>query len=279
MLLQEQQQPSSADTFGWSDFLGPAELETSSSSISYAMTPSCASQVELKPLHASAMLFRSTCEIEQEDEDEPTSVIDYTATMRYKRRVIGQGMNHHHPRHEMAVETATAAPTTSTENKQQPKKSVSFASALQVRTYNVILGDHPCCVGGMALQCDWQHDGIHGPTLVDLDIHEEQRRQQRGEKSPRQLTKELRLSYGQRRQRLQQVTGLSGAQLLQLEYELVCCSNVAAPAAPTVTSSSYSWLQQPQQQQSCSIQSFGRPLHHASSLYNLVSLTACSQDV
>ena len=93
----------------------------------------------------------------------------------------------------------------------EKKRKVRFASALEVRTYEVILGDHPCCRGGMALQCGWCYSE---PELVNLDVHEEH--------SPHRRMDELRLSFYARRDRLQEVTGMSGSNLLQAEYALCC---------------------------------------------------------
>lgn len=91
------------------------------------------------------------------------------------------------------------------------KKKVSFAPILTIRTHPVELTDHPCCRGGMALQLSWDHDE---PELCDLDIFETH--------SPKRRSHELRLNYSSRRERLQECTGLSGAELLRLEYEIVC---------------------------------------------------------
>jgi hypothetical protein len=84
---------------------------------------------------------------------------------------------------------------------------------MEIRTHNLVLGDHPCCVGGMALECGWAHGESE---LVDLDIHETFARKRRSE--------ELRLGYSERRQRLQEVTGLSGGDLLRWEYDIMCAN-------------------------------------------------------
>ena len=92
-------------------------------------------------------------------------------------------------------------------------RRVSFSPVMQVRTHNVILGDHPCCSGGMALQCGWESAETE---LINLDLHERY--------TIKRSMAQLRLSYAKRRERLQEVTGLSGSQLLQEEYKLVCCT-------------------------------------------------------
>lgn len=107
--------------------------------------------------------------------------------------------------------TTTKKAAASTLSLGRRSSKVRFASVLEVRTYEIILGDHPCCRGGMALQCGWHYSE---PELVDLDVHEEHGSHRRME--------ELRLSFYTRRNRLQEVTGMSGSELLQAEYALCC---------------------------------------------------------
>jgi hypothetical protein len=92
------------------------------------------------------------------------------------------------------------------------KKKVSFSGILEIRTHSLVLGDHPCCIGGMALECGWNR--CQDPEIIDLEIFENA--------STKRRSSDLRLDYSQRRERLQEVTGLNGSQLLLLEYEMVC---------------------------------------------------------
>jgi hypothetical protein len=64
----------------------------------------------------------------------------------------------------------------------------------------------------MALECGWSH--CEDPEIIDLEVFEQV--------SAKRRSAELRLDYSQRRERLQEMTGLDGSQLLQLEYEMVC---------------------------------------------------------
>jgi hypothetical protein len=91
------------------------------------------------------------------------------------------------------------------------ERRVRFAPLARVRTHTVVLGHHPCCAGGMALQLGWESVGTR---YVPLRSSPPQSRN----------LNDFRLSYAQRRDRLQQLTGLTGSQLLQQEYMLVCCS-------------------------------------------------------
>ena len=110
------------------------------------------------------------------------------------------------PRTESPVSVMEAPP----KPKSKPnKKSVRFSPQMDVRTYNVILGDHPCTQGGLALSLGWEFTA----EKVNRDVREEDLRQ------PRRL-QEFHLTYVDRRNRLTSQTGLSGAQLLQLEYAM-----------------------------------------------------------
>jgi hypothetical protein len=107
----------------------------------------------------------------------------------------------------LSTETlASSSPTTTTTRK------VTFSTVLQIRTYDIVLGDHPCCIGGMALTCGWTH--AEQDECVDLDVYERY--------APKRDMRALRMSYAERRHRLLAATGLSGPELLQLEYELIC---------------------------------------------------------
>jgi hypothetical protein len=131
----------------------------------------------------------------------------------------------HSPRSSIVEDLALLADETSASGKSGKKKRVSFSPVLQIRTHNVILSDHPCCVGGMALQLGW--DSTEDDELVDLDTHEEAH-------SPKRRMHQMHLSYSSRRARLQQLSGLSGAELLQEEYSLRCSSEDSAPSDDTV---------------------------------------------
>jgi hypothetical protein len=91
-------------------------------------------------------------------------------------------------------------------------KKVSFSSILEIRTYSLVLGDHPSCLGGMALECGWNR--CEDPEIIDLETFENA--------STKRRSSTLRLNYHQRLERLQEATGLDGSELLQMEYERVC---------------------------------------------------------
>ena len=96
---------------------------------------------------------------------------------------------------------------------------MSFSSILVIHSLPVILGDHPCCLGGMALQSGWEDSSNQEESteIVDFDVYERF--------SSKRRQAELRLSYSARRQRLVEATGLTGSELLQKEYEMACGVN------------------------------------------------------
>jgi hypothetical protein len=67
------------------------------------------------------------------------------------------------------------------------KRSVSF-TCLEIREYNVTVGDHPCCTSGFPLTLDW--DYAEG-SIVSVDEYEECR-------CPRRSRAELKIAPDQR---------------------------------------------------------------------------------
>ena len=107
--------------------------------------------------------------------------------------------------------------------KKEIRRGVRFSNVLSIRTFDVTLGEHPCCVGGMALTCGWTH--AEEDECIDLDVYERF--------APKRSMYELRLPYHERRCRLEGATGLSPAELLQLEYEMMCAEpmNLLRPSS------------------------------------------------
>jgi len=104
----------------------------------------------------------------------------------------------------------TAAQQASLRKRNSPsKKHVSFSRFIRIRSHKTIVGDHPCCHGGMALTCDWDLAG--DDEMVALDLFEAL--------SLKRKSDELRLSFGERRERLQ-AAGLSPSEIVQQESEL-----------------------------------------------------------
>jgi len=119
------------------------------------------------------------------------------------------------------------------DKKKDKKKSVAFSPIVEVRSHPVVLGDHPCCSNGMALTCGWDCESVE---VYDLDVREEhfslpssagggERRQ----RTRRRTVEELRLTYAERRNRLCESLGLTGPELLQREFELICGGALNVP--------------------------------------------------
>lgn len=118
---------------------------------------------------------------------------------------------------------ANSMPTVGVKNPaRKPNKQVKFSPILEIHSHPVVLGDHPCCAGGLALEIDW----VYEVEIVDFEVHERF--------SSKHRQHELRLSYADRRQRLCESTGMTGSELLQHEYEMVCGGARVLHHIPTV---------------------------------------------
>lgn len=101
-----------------------------------------------------------------------------------------------------------ASPPATYKNKKSSsshKKSVSFSDIIEIRSHAVVLGSHPCS-SGLALELGWD---CQQSELIDLDVYESCR--------PRRTMRELRLTYWQRRNLLEESTGLTEQELLLQE--------------------------------------------------------------
>lgn len=103
------------------------------------------------------------------------------------------------------------------------KKTARFAEVAQIRTYDVILGDHPSCRGGMALQLGWSHGGTE---LVNFEIFDNASRHR--------AMPQLHLTFFHRRERLRNLTGMSGCELLRAEYDLLFEKEAVSIPSPSV---------------------------------------------
>jgi len=57
----------------------------------------------------------------------------------------------------MAIDTAEAT-TTQSSTSQSNNRSVRFATKPQIRTYSLVLGDHPLCEDGLAIELGWDYE-------------------------------------------------------------------------------------------------------------------------
>ena len=111
---------------------------------------------------------------------------------------------------ESAADTTSASCSSSQHGEKKHRKNVSFSDVLEVRSYEVVLGDHPCC-RSLPVQLGWDYE----PEIVDFDLYEGCRRFQRRHIS------QLRLSYWERRDLLEITTGLTEDELLLQEQKVL----------------------------------------------------------
>jgi len=118
-----------------------------------------------------------------------------------------------------AIATRARQPLTATlqqQQKSEKKKKVHFSDILEIRRLPVTLGDHPCCREGMALTCTWPGEASDDISnylseVIDLNTYEDL--------SQKRRMADLRLDYATRKQRLEELTGLTSDQLLMKEYQ------------------------------------------------------------
>ena len=180
-------------TFGWSDFPCQGEVPIYEKDIVLSDQATTVSSSSLLSDYIPPPLYKqplvsppsptSCCTIEEEEEEEEMPPSKFPS--------------------DLPISSSTAASTIAASTRR-----VRFAPLARVRTHTLVLGDHPLCTGGMALQLGWESAGTQYQPL-------------RNRPSPH-LT-QFRLSYAERRHRLQQLTGMTGSQLLHEEYLLVCC--------------------------------------------------------
>lgn len=89
------------------------------------------------------------------------------------------------------------------------KKSVSFAS-LEVRLYNIVIGDHPYCVHGCPVALGWDYADTE---CLSVDQYEATR-------EPRRTRQDLRLSSEERREILAQDGQFSEMELKRAERRI-----------------------------------------------------------
>ena len=61
--------------------------------------------------------------------------------------------------------------STTTREDLSSQRNVRFSQHLKVRTYNLVLGDHPLCSNGLAIEHGWDYDSHHGEK-IDMQLHE-----------------------------------------------------------------------------------------------------------
>jgi hypothetical protein len=110
------------------------------------------------------------------------------------------------------IRCPTAATMTTYSNTSSPSittKTVKFAH-LEIREYNVIIGDHPCCTMGCPLSLGWEFRDV---PMIAVDRYEATR-------SPRRNREELKTSREERRSRMLQEGQVSDLEMRRVERRL-----------------------------------------------------------
>ncbi|GKY94698.1 hypothetical protein MPSEU_000435300 [Mayamaea pseudoterrestris] len=192
-------------SFDWSDF-----LITSSTEFSYDFLTTSANdqQVSYSEQDFSRQPQYVSC-------SEATIAANLMATStgrRTRRALEAQRVNISNP-NEVNNDAAALVTNPSTapivKNDCSTRRRVRFSSFIQIRSHNIVLGDHPSCAGGLAIGLDW----TYSDETADFERFEQSSRKRKAS--------QLRLSYTQRRERLMEATGCSGTSLLQQEYAMM----------------------------------------------------------
>ena len=227
----------SSKSFTWSDFpcysYDEDDLMASSTSSFISMptsSPSCAYASNTTTINN----IRTEIDNDDDDNDNDISLSKLTFSLRdYIPRTVPPSPTSCRDFLTMDDTVIDDIPQSSslpiTTNPRRMPQQVSFAPLVRVRTHTIVLGDHPLCSGGMALQLGWESSPTQymplntGIRSLDDGTHSWTMMRSTHPKSKRTLS-QLRLNYPQRRQRLMELTGYTSAQLLHQEYLLVCCS-------------------------------------------------------
>jgi hypothetical protein len=126
----------------------------------------------------------------------------------------------------VATASASSPSLVKKQRGQLKQKKVSFCPLVEFRTFSLTIGTHPCCLGGMAIECDWSYSE---PETINLELQEQTSQKRRQD--------ELRMSIYQRVERLSSVSGLSPNELFQLEKKSLTDAQVSTihhTGTPTV---------------------------------------------
>lgn len=125
--------------------------------------------------------------------------------------------HHHHRQQQSQVRrrhsvhaNSPSKPSLSQQQQQHHNrsKSVGFKD-IEIRSYPVVPGDHPCCTTGCPLSLGWEYSNEH---VCSIDEYEASR-------SPRRSREDLKTSWDQRRSMLKEV-GVSEGDLKRAERKL-----------------------------------------------------------
>merc|ERR1719148_286443 len=68
--------------------------------------------------------------------------------------------------------SSDSSSTSSLRNSFSSQRNVRFSQYLEVRTYNLVLGDHPLGSNGLAIEHGWDYDS-HDGKKIDMKLRED----------------------------------------------------------------------------------------------------------
>jgi hypothetical protein len=164
-------------------------------------------------------------------------------TISSQRKVVGDGVDVMHGRSKRPSSIMASGRASRRKNVKPSSSSsslsVRFSDIVEIRHYDMVIGDHPLAHGGMAISCGWSYD-CEESCSIDLDAMEEYGPQALsymimfGAKSlihysicrrVKRRGNALRMSYAQRCERLCHGTGLSIQSLQRMEDEQMMMTN------------------------------------------------------
>jgi hypothetical protein len=126
-----------------------------------------------------------------------------------------------HQQNQLPSSSPSLAIEESSSESMRRTRSVRFSEVVEVRFYELILGDHPVPKGGLALTFGWEYDPQS--SYHNLEIVEQcgwTTTSTPGERRLKRRGNALRLSFEQRAQRLCQTMAMSLPLLQRAEYDM-----------------------------------------------------------
>lgn len=153
------QRPLPTETYSWSDFPIAVEEETE---YSYSYNNNCNyNNNAYNNNNCSMQSDSSICSLSSASTSSSSSTLSASSSTESMRSMSKRSQ----PQSSSGLSPSAAS-------LQQPRRNVRFSSSLEVRTYSLVLGDHPMCDDGLAIELGWEYDEIDGKR-VDLHIHED----------------------------------------------------------------------------------------------------------
>lgn len=145
------QRPLATESYSWSDLSIVLQDDSSTSSCTYSMMVSPAT---ITRTAQSCSQQYGSCSI-------PNHPMSDDASMQLSTSTSASTFS----------STSTSSSETSI-NSNTSKKTVRFAPSSHVRTYSVVLGDHPLCDDGLAIELGWEYcDDVNQNMQIDNNLH------------------------------------------------------------------------------------------------------------